>query len=232
MSACCSWTKSLADNFGRVCYGIASHQRVSGPKAGEQVALPPVGRVLLDRRTVQASWTVASVSVTGNPLVEVTVMSDRILVKILEEEAAPPPRAELVKLPDATPSPRPSGHTLSRNIPKDADIVMKVIAAYMRATQNGKPTSLKPYCRSILDNFYGKQNVRLKEAEKDIANYYKIWPNQTTSFDLAQCQVQQKSYDTLWYLCLSLGVCRTVREPRMVYHACMLRFAGLPTANS
>jgi hypothetical protein len=102
-----------------------------------------------------------------------------------------PPRAELVKMPDASVPPHPSEPTAYA--PDDVSIVVKLIIAYMQATQNGRPTSLKPYCTSVLDNFYGKRSISVEYAEKDIADYYKIWPKQTTSFDPAQCKVEPET---------------------------------------
>jgi len=45
----------------------------------------------------------------------------------------------------------------------------------------------------VLDNFYGKRSISVEYAEKDIADYYKIWPKQTTSFDPAQCKVEPET---------------------------------------
>jgi hypothetical protein len=163
-----------------------------GDPAYASLDYPAYSQLFVNKTVIAYPWNGRDLIIHENPLVEVTVMNDRILVTILEEGAAPPPRAKLVKIPDATPSPQPSAH-MPTYTSKDADKVLKLIAAYMQATQKGKPTGLKPYCRSVLETFYGKRNVSLEDAEKDIADYYKVWPKQTTSFNLAECRVEQKS---------------------------------------
>jgi hypothetical protein len=102
------------------------------------------------------------------------------------------PGTKLVN-PRLAPTP---GQTATEAAHADTDLVVKLVIDYMRATQNGKPTSLKPYCKPVLDNFYGKLGISREAAEKDIADYYKTWPNQTTYFDSAQCQVEQKESDS------------------------------------
>ena len=61
--------------------------------------------------------------------------------------------------------------------------IADLILSYMAATQNGYWGSLAPYCTNELLYWYGKENISYHQAERDIAEYYKTWPSQSTQYD-------------------------------------------------
>ena len=73
----------------------------------------------------------------------------------------------------------------------EEDKVAQLIIDYMNATQNGKPVSLAPYVTNLLYKWYGQKNVPRERAEKENVDYYRHWPNQTTSFDVGKLQIEK-----------------------------------------
>jgi Trypsin-like peptidase domain len=122
--------------------------------------------------------------VIGNPQGLAGTVSDGLISALRKDTG--------VRAPQGT-APAP-GQASTEAALSDTETVARLVFNYMRATQNGQPTSLRPYCKSMLDNFYGKHRISLEAAEKDVADYYKTWPNQTTSFDPANLTVRLAGY--------------------------------------
>jgi hypothetical protein len=58
-----------------------------------------------------------------------------------------------------------------------------LIRRYMEATQNGKPVSLTPFITMTVTDWYDEGKKTMRQAEASIAEYYKAYPVQSTSFD-------------------------------------------------
>ena len=101
-----------------------------------------------------------------------------VLIKVVSN-------ATLTDVPP-TPVPTPVPIQLSAGDPAPAPVYQQVanlVLSYMAATQNGKPGSLAPYVTNELLYWYGKNNISYRQAEQEIADYYKTWPTQSTQYD-------------------------------------------------
>jgi hypothetical protein len=100
--------------------------------------------------------------------------------------------------PTAVPQPKLRGQLRQEDSPEVYNQISALVFAYMDATQGGKPTSLTQFCTSQLGIWYGRKGFTIQQAEADIAGYYRIWPDQFSSFDQADLQIWRTDHDD-WY---------------------------------
>jgi hypothetical protein len=68
----------------------------------------------------------------------------------------------------------------------------------MAATQNGRPIDLAPFLTSKC-NWYGEGLKTVPQCEASIAEYYRAWPEQSTSYDPDEVTVTRLTGNTEAY---------------------------------
>jgi Trypsin-like peptidase domain len=71
----------------------------------------------------------------------------------------------------------------------DGQQVLDLVRRYMDATQNGHPVSLTPFITLTVTDWYDEGKKTIRQAEASIAEYYRAYPVQSTSFDLEKMYV-------------------------------------------
>src|SRR5262249_40979935 len=72
----------------------------------------------------------------------------------------------------------------------DGQQVLDLVRRYMEATQNGNPVSLTPFITLTVTDWYDEGKKTIRQAEASIADYYKAYPVQSTSFDPEKMYVE------------------------------------------
>jgi hypothetical protein len=70
----------------------------------------------------------------------------------------------------------------------------QLILDYMAATQNGQPIDLSPFLTSNCD-WYGEGLKTVQECEASTEEYYRAWPQQSTSYNPDEVTVTRLRVD-------------------------------------
>jgi Trypsin-like peptidase domain len=128
-----------------------------------------------DWATLKSALTAATLSHFGGPMALAQASIPRPVPLPTQGISQPAPQA--VPVAPATPI-------------NDVAQISDLISRYMAATQNGRPMSLAPYTTNLLTQWYNNHNFSVAQAEASIANYYRAYPTQQTSYNIANLAVQ------------------------------------------